>query len=694
MNQVLEWFREMYFEQIDVSLLEGSKRYKELMNSSMSFPIKRMFAFIDLKYTLNMKTSGYTYVPFHLSHKKNSIIYAVIYYLKDVPKFVCLSPTFMSSKGEFRDGFIPYSAFEYVFNNWNKSLAPIEDTIRRKVSEGHFQISYNFFPESRVIDIDGTMLGLRMLVASTYLILYKKQYDQLQVHTDKLYIDMLKDLVKLDNYTINDKKIYNYLFNGNLHRPYGQKVIPLSVGEAIKINNITYPSWRELYLSYAVSDMVINGISPNFAISANWTYIEGVNQTMFDNQLIKEKYRQNEEVIEVINKLKLLYKYSENIDNIEESRYKLFNIICNINSYKLLSNMAISRVDEFADVTIGTIPRTIKTAKTPPPKYHNFLKNIHHFNKVIFDLMYGVHVLHKRVGAIHLDLHLNNMTIMEVNDGFYKKDKDKYKYIEDNIYHTAFIIDGQKETYIFPFEGYYGAIIDFSDSVVSRKFLEFANNNITFDSFENIIDKEKDYIFEKLSSMLSYVRKYKDKVRGAIISDYENMFKAITAIDFVYITRNIRIMIERELIDYANPDIVKRIKELEDMSLEYLLTSVQNVVDNEGKEITFAGDVLLPQFFSVYTYSSINPDLHIYEVYKFNAPWEHSGVSIDKYPPWAQKSVIEKKFGTSKAEEIFGTKDEPISIDRDVHLAFLIEKMSSEYGLNVIQTSCTPEDVL
>ena len=309
--------------------------------------------------------------------------------------------------------------------------------------------------------------------------------------------------------------------------------------------------------------------------------------------------------------------------------------------------------------------------------------------------MYGVHVLHKRVGAIHLDLHLNNMTIMEVDDSFYKKDKskDKYNYVEDKRYHTAFIVDGQKETYIFPFDGYYGSIIDFSDSVVSRTFLEFANKEITFDSFENIIDREKDYIFDKLSSMLSYVRKYKDKVRGAIISNYEDMFKAITAIDFVSITRNIRLMIERELIDYANSNILQRIKDLEDASLEYLLSSVQNIVDNEGKEITFAGDVLLPKFFSKYNYASIDPDLNIYEVYKYNAPWDYSGTSIDKYPPWGQKKVVEQKFGASKAEEIFGTRDHPISIDRDVHLAFLIEKMSSEYGLNVIQTSCTPEDV-
>ena len=692
MNQILHWFREIYFDQIDVPLLDGSKKYKEMLNSSISFPSKRMFAFIDLKYTLNMKTSGYTYIAFYLVHGERRVIYAVAYYINEVPIYVCLSPTFLSSKGEFRDAFIPFSAFNQVFIKWGKQLSPIEDAIRKKISEKEFIIEYNTYPRSKIADEDIIMLGTRMLITSTYLILYRKQYDLLQIHTDKLYVDMLKNIIKSSSYIINDNHIYNYLFNGNLHRSYGQKITPMSVGEVIKINNITYPVWRELYISYAASDMVINGISPHFAISANWSYIEGVDHDMFDNSIIRERYKQNDEVIEVINRLKLLYKYSESIDNIEDSRQQIFNTMRKINSYKLLSNIAMCRIDEFVDSTIGTIPHTMRTAQIPPPKYYNFLKKIEYFDKIIFDLMYGIHTLHKKIGAIHLDLHLNNMTIMEVENDFYKKGKGKYVYDKDTIYHTAYVIDGQRETYLFPFEGYYGTIIDFSDSVVSRNFLEFTSKSVTFDSFENIIDREKDYIYEKLSSALSYARKYKDKVRGSIISNYEDMFKAITAIDFVSITRNIRIMLERDFSNYVHEDILHRIKELEDISLEHLLMSVQNVVDKEGKDVKFAGDVLLSQFFSNYKYSPSMDNVTVYEVYKFNAPWNHSSVSVDKYPPWADKNVVEKKYGLKKAEEVFGVRDRPMEIDRDVHLAFLVEKISTEYGINVIQTSRAMED--
>uniref|UniRef100_A0A6C0LJD5 Protein kinase domain-containing protein n=1 Tax=viral metagenome TaxID=1070528 RepID=A0A6C0LJD5_9ZZZZ len=680
MNEFFNWLKHEYFDQIDVNTIDGSKNYKNMINDSISFPLNRMMTFINLKYTLSMKTSGYTYVPFRLNDKKTSIIFAVIYFLDDIPKFVCMSPTYISTKGEFRDGFIEYSQLEYVFNNYSKELIPIENHVRDKLSKGQILLEYEFYPESKIIDEDISMLGFKLLIGSLYLLLYKRYNNQIQIHTDKLYLEALKDIDKIDIKNYN-KDIYNFLFKGNLERPYGQKLIPLSVGEAIKINNISYSSWRELFISYATSDMVINGISPNFAISANWSYIEGADKDMFDNPPIKEKYIQNEEVIKVISKLKELYRNSENIFGMDVQREKIYDTITNLSSYKLLSNIAIARIDEFAGATIGTIPYAVKNADVMPKKYKLFLSNVTVFDKVIFDLFYACHVLHKKIGVVHLDLHLNNITILDdtlVSSG-----------------HTMYILNGQQETYFFPYEGFYGTVIDFSDAVVSEKFLDFTDKYTTIDSFENIIDREKDYIFDKLSSMLLYVKKNKDKVKGKIISDYNLMFKAFSAIDFVSISKNIRMMLERDLGDYVSKDIIRRITELENISLEHLLSSIQDVVDGRNVEdVKFVGDILLPKFFEKYTYENIDNlnDIKIINIYNFNSVWRHSGVSYEQFPVWAKKDYIEKKFGKKKADEIFGRLVLPEGNERDVHLAYLIEKLSTEYGSNVIQTQIKMEE--
>ena len=273
----------------------------------------------------------------------------------------------------------------------------MHDLEERIISKKNIHLSYNSYPEtSKVAEEDLGALAIRLLVCSIYLIIYKKQFDQLQVHTDKVYMDIVQSIDKFESYKIENNDIYNHLFKGGLERPFGQKLIPLSVGEAVKINNITYPAWRELFISYAACDMVLNGISPTFVVAANWTYIEGADVSMFDNKVIRDKYKQNDEVIHVIENLKAIYKFSEDINDISESRQKIFNTLSNLSSNKLLSNLALARIDEFANVTVGTIARTVRNAKVIPPQYKKFITEVEYFDKIIFDLMYGSHVLHKK----------------------------------------------------------------------------------------------------------------------------------------------------------------------------------------------------------------------------------------------------------------------------------------------------------
>ena len=688
MENLILWMRKLYDEQIDFDLIEGSKEYTKFIKSSVYFPLNRYRAFINLKYNLAMKTSGYTYITFTIKTDESSSIYATAYYLENIPKFLCLSPTFISSKGEFRDGFIKFDQYEYVYKHHIKEITEIEEKILKKLQSGIISITYNLYPHTSDTNIDDIdMLSIRLLVCSIYLIIYKKQFNQIQVHSDKVYVNLIQEIDKFENYKIETNDIFNRLFKGGFDRPFGQKLIPLSIGEAIKINNISYPAWKELFITYAVSDMVLNIISPTFPIGTNWTYLEGSNSDMFDNKMIKDKYKQNEDVTEIIENLQSLYKYSEGIDDMIQQREKIFETLSDLSSNKLLSNLALALVDEFASFTIGTIPRTIKNSNAIPPKYLKFVSDIHFFNKYMFDLMYGCHVLHKKIGIIHFDLHLNNMTIMDVDESFYSLEDNKYKYIKDKKYHTAFIVDDQQETYIFPFEGSYGTLIDFSDSVISKDFLKFTDQFTRFTNFEDIIDKEKEDIFNRLSTVLTYVKKYKDKVKGAIISEYDNMFKAITAIDFVFITRNIRLMLEKEIPkDLLSTEVLDRAIEMEDITLEYLLTSVQNVVDKEGKPINYVGDILLSKFFKNYKYHKKKDNINLYEIYNFKARWNYSSIIYNKFPDWAKKDIIEKKYGKSVVDQLFRDGSLPKDIERDVHLAFLIERLNSEYGTNIIQT--------
>ena len=114
MEALLNIMESEYKKNLDLQSVEGSKTFKELINTKDTPSMKRWLAFIDLKYKLTMYKSGYLYTPFKATIKGISIIYASIYWYNNRPIYAVLSPTYESSKGEFRDGFILYKMVELV----------------------------------------------------------------------------------------------------------------------------------------------------------------------------------------------------------------------------------------------------------------------------------------------------------------------------------------------------------------------------------------------------------------------------------------------------------------------------------------------------------------------------------------------------------------------------------------------------
>ena len=225
MSDVYDFMRREYNEQLSIDMVEGSKQYKFILKNAESFPLNRMLSFINLKYNLSMKTSGYTYVTFRIDNNKNKKIFAVMYLYDNEPKFVCLSPTFESSKGEFRDGFITYDIFNKGFEKFKSNLSKIEESIRNLISKGKIILDYVVYPGESLDNVELTILSLKLLIASICLVLYKKENGILQVHTDKLYIDMIKDIygdsIK-DNKLLNN--IYEYFFYGNYKKSIWSKI--------------------------------------------------------------------------------------------------------------------------------------------------------------------------------------------------------------------------------------------------------------------------------------------------------------------------------------------------------------------------------------------------------------------------------------------------------------------------------------
>jgi hypothetical protein len=700
------WMRKTYLE--SVASNKHERDFSKFISSTVSYPLNRAYAFINLKYLLGMYKSGYTYMPLTVTNNTTEAIFASVYWWKQTPMFTCLSPSFESSKGEFRDSFCSYNQVTIVFDKYPHIMGKIEDQVKKVIMAEDIAIKYDTYTGNRKFDKelneqDLDVMATRVLSCSIFIIMYKKAFTQIQIHMHKPFLNIVSIIINEQEITnllfkhyADSKAIYNALFRTGTERPYGQKLTPMTVGEVISIDDVTYKVWRELLISYAVSDMVINYISPTFAIGSNWTYIEKSDATMFDNLIIKERMKSNKEVSDLIIHYKKLYEISGSIDNVEKYRHTLLDEIADMNKNKLLSDISLARIDENVGLTLGTLPYTVKTADVVPPHYHKFLMDKDYFHKYLFDILYGCHVIHTKIGIINFDLHLNNVTIMKAAS-MYKTNVDErdhrikdYTYDRSTKYCTAYLVNDIDETYIMPFDGYYGCIIDFSDAVVNTDFLQ--KTRASMGNMDVIIDRERDDIYNKLASVMNYAAREKDKVKAAIISNYDDMFRAISAIDYVIFLRKLRSTFENELGNnkdqqpllhgekrrfYMNPDNLQTLKDFEAQALELLLENVQRVVTKDFDTIPYVGEVLLQQFFNEYLYrpastSALLGNTQLYEVYNYNAPLKYSVDSYQKYPPWAKREWVVEKFGKQVADHLFGGNVIP-EFYRDTHLAYIIE---------------------
>lgn len=707
------WMRKTYLEAVMTS--SHDRDFTKFIASTTSYPLNRAYAFINLKYLLGMYKSGYTYMPLTVVSNDSAAIFASVYWWKQTPTFTCLSPSFESSKGEFRDSFCDYNQITTVFKKYPHIMGKIEDQVKRAMTNDDsntIAIKYDTYTGDRKFDnelneTDLDVIITRILACSIFLITYKKAFTQIQIHMHKPFLNIISTIIDekttidlLFNNYADSKAIYNLLFRTGTERPYGQKLTPMTVGEVISIDDVTYKAWRELLISYAVSNMVINYISPTFAIGSNWTYIEKSDETMFDNLIIKERMKSNKEVADLIMHYKRLYEISGSVDNVEKYRQTLLDEIADMNKNKLLSDISLARIDENVGLTLGTLPYTVKTADVVPPHYHKFLTDKDYFHKYLFDILYGCHVIHTKIGIINFDLHLNNVTIMK-SASFYKTNIDgrdhrikDYTYDRSTKYCTAYLVNDIEETYIMPFDGYYGCIIDFSDAVVNTDFLQ--KTRASMSNIDVIIDRERDDIYNKLASVLNYAAREKDKVKAAIISNYDDMFRAISAIDYVIFLRKLRGTFENELGNssndkdkpllhgekrrfYMSPDNLQTLKDFEAQSLELLLENVQRVVTKDFDTIPYVGEVLLQQFFNDYLYRPASTlaslkDTQLYEVYNYKAPLKYSVDAYQKYPLWAKREWVIEKFGKQVADHLFGGNAIP-EFYRDTHLAYIVESV-------------------
>ena len=648
-----------------------------------------MQAFIRLRYGYPLSGEGYTCVSLSVQTKTAEAIFALCYLKSGSVEYVCTSPTFESMDGEYRHRFVQYSAFEKGYEILEKPLSEFESKLLTLIADGTIVINSRIYPQEASEGAGKVLNDLRLPVRLLVVMLVLDSWRTQQVHTISDYGLVIRDIEakwpdlavrSLEMGTSKAITMFTKGGEGSLRVECGQKLMPLMLRHVMSPSDISFAPWRETYARQTASNLVINGVTPSVCLDNQWTYIEGADDGLFENRSMENKFRRGKVTEESVGQLRAARSTiaPEVDDSFAASSYDshVYEAIEIAQSFLLTSDVALCSTMEHTRDTMASLSRIIARAEFVIPQWSALIESVDHLAKFCFDILYGCHCLHTRADMAQGDLHGNNFTMHQFTNVFsyasLELGKREFKQVVDNPV-AAYVAGGRGEadTYVFPYTGLVGTIIDFSraifgpgmNGVISKEFgADFARNFY------------RDQIPRALRALHRYVPAFVEKnqeaVKAAFLSDFETAFRVFSYVDFVAAGG----AVVHALTEYSPLETDKReykptkqcidfAKHIERRSRERLVIALHDMLAKKRTgPIPFAGEVLLADLFSQYKYSPSRADLKnatLCDVYNYNAPMLWDGRDYETFPPWARLDKIEEKLGGVKISDVLGRGMQP-----------------------------------
>lgn len=360
---------------------------------------------------------------------EENVIFAYIYsnqYTEEV-EYVCLGNNNISKDGSYMTGFIKYKYNSSVFsdNILKKVIKRLEIKDKNFMKKIIYKRLYrpdvikNDINKLEIIETNMFCVRLLAMYLCATFILKKNSRIFNKTYIDYLFnFDINKELKK-DNIDIG---IINSIFNTT-----GQKLVPKGYyhGDDKHIKVREYKN--ESVLLYKLSKEVFKKSTPSFPIIINSIDLQGVNINVWDNSSLIEKIKNSKMISS--NK-----KY--NLKDVFSGRLTMFIMEdCGETLSKYITN---------GGQLLGDI-----------------ISNKEALQSVLFQILHSIYILNK-IGFIHGDTHLANITVRETVKWFNKLKNDIIVKKNNNLY-SLFAIDNDK--YKVNFYGAYITLIDLGRSI-------------------------------------------------------------------------------------------------------------------------------------------------------------------------------------------------------------------------------------
>jgi hypothetical protein len=636
-----------------------------------------------IKYNYAVCKTGIITTCFKVTYDSTSCIYGFLHSICSDPltkkpinhKFICTGPTYRSQDGEYRGRLISYDQIAPLFERYADVFSKVEDLVLKKLESGRMEFHVDFYyPECEYKkdqledQINTLRLPIKLYIMCWIVDFYNIHYKVVENHINPAYqyiIYQLEDLPVFESiiaeigksqYTNVRDRISEFWQDVNSpiynirNIECGQKIFPITVVESIRMDDINFSVWREIYITNMASNLVLNAISASFPFIGSWFYIQHAHGGLFDNVAMYDKYLHSTIATDVSAQLRNIdrYNYVSGDKTKGPISGKFFKLSKNIHRSILyadgeirLTDLAICVTSEYVGRTLRDIPSII-AYKEYGAGLDLVFTDYEIFSKHMFEFVYAFYTMNAKTGIIHGDLHMNNATINRV---YTMLSTTGIEYVKNP--RVVYVIG--KTAYQFRHVGLFSTIIDFSRAILgdySRIENEFGTRfadayfkdqetrllHIVFHHFPNVMDK------------------FKEVIESLINKNFLLMFKILSAVDTFVIMSNIAAMFSiDDIFTHGQvkiaPGAMEMLRKLSTRAEDLVFSNIQSLVDGKissPEDIEWPNLVIIQDLFADHVVDAAfmkDKTINIVEIFNSNNDIIYD---MDDYETWGPMLSGEK----------------------------------------------------
>ena len=667
-------------EELKNMSLESSPGYKRQVNSGYNLYHRYLFS----RDNMSCATFKATYT--NKQSEDTVCIYAYLH-VSEIQNYYVAGPTFRSQDGEYRGRFLPMSHFEKICTKYNKQIEIAETLVLEKIAQNKLVLSVDMFNADktpgrslqletpfRQPNIEDKIERLPVkFFALCWLIDYHRILSgDIENHISPAYqyiIYRKKDLPVYNAVVKSSTDSYEKIVNKLIHIKgtklvTGQKIFQATVNELKDVENINLEIWREIYIGYKCSDLVLNSTTPSFPLMNNWFYIHNAhpgglfeNESQFtkhDQSVVAKKVSDSVCSVDLANYIKsdisgksrpISFKFKNVSDDLRKG-------VEYADNYLVLSDKAICVHSEYVGKTLrdfATSPEDVKESQM----FHN----VDFFKKQLFEFLYTLYCVNTKLGVVHSDMHSNNVTIYKcLSQGKLSKLRNpKHLYVVD-----SFTKGVQPQAYLLPANGYYSMCIDFSRSIVAH--FEMLQREFGPIFTMNFFVNQRENILRTLNRILpDFVKSNELKLKDLIRDNFPVCYKIMTGIDAIMLMRSLLNIVDIEKDLEPSPEVMtfmnKFAKKVEEITLNNFRKALKGKAISK-EEVPWVNRILIEEFFDEFKIEKVGVDNTLIDVYSYDGnAGTFSSKDYSKLPDYMSEN-LRIKLAKENGQEL--TEDQKI----------------------------------